>query len=301
MAIRRRPFSVLVATDGSQPARAAVAAAAAFPWPRGTRASGVVARQGFTAPAMVAQWPVQVWTALERGLDQSGAPRRRSSSGAGPGPRWPSSTGPRPRRSSGPGDGSGPAPSSWARRASGCWAGSSSAASPGRLPRRAVPGPGGQRPPAAGTARGARSGRLTARPPGRRAPRPPGAEAGQPPDGRARTRARQAAVPGAGSGGGPRGRPGSTDAQHAEALAAARREVETAARQLGRAGWRTRAQVRVGAPVTELLDAVRDSRADLVAVGARGVGAVERLVLGSVAEGVLSRAPVTVLVVREGR
>jgi nucleotide-binding universal stress UspA family protein len=91
------------------------------------------------------------------------------------------------------------------------------------------------------------------------------------------------------------------DALHAEALAAARREVETAARRLGRAGWRTRELVRVGSPVTELLDAARESRADLVAVGARGVGGVERLVLGSVAEGVLGRTPVTVLVVREGR
>ena len=53
--------------------------------------------------------------------------------------------------------------------------------------------------------------------------------------------------------------------------------------------------------MTELLDAVRDSRADLLAIGARGVGGVERLLLGSVAEGRVGRAPVTVLVVREGR
>jgi nucleotide-binding universal stress UspA family protein len=88
------------------------------------------------------------------------------------------------------------------------------------------------------------------------------------------------------------------DARTAEAVAAARREVEAAARRLGRAGWRTRALVPVGAPLPELLDAVRGSRADLLAIGARGVGGVQRLLLGSVAEGAVGRAPVSVLVVR---
>jgi nucleotide-binding universal stress UspA family protein len=36
----------------------------------------------------------------------------------------------------------------------------------------------------------------------------------------------------------------------------------------------------------------------VLVVGARGVGTVERIVVGSVAEGVVSRAPVPVLVVR---
>jgi ATP-dependent RNA helicase DeaD len=46
----------------------------------------------------------------------------------------------------------------------------------------------------------------------------------------------------------------------------------------------------------ELLDAAKG--ADVLVVGARGVGGVERLLLGSVAERVVSRAPVPVLVVR---
>ena len=37
---------------------------------------------------------------------------------------------------------------------------------------------------------------------------------------------------------------------------------------------------------------------DVLVVGARGVGAVERMVAGSVAEGAVSRAPVPVLLVR---
>ena len=52
----------------------------------------------------------------------------------------------------------------------------------------------------------------------------------------------------------------------------------------------------MGRPLEELVAASTD--ADVLVVGARGVGAVERLVLGSVAEGAVSRAPVPVLVVR---
>jgi nucleotide-binding universal stress UspA family protein len=88
------------------------------------------------------------------------------------------------------------------------------------------------------------------------------------------------------------------DATTAEAVAAARREVEAAARRLGRAGWKTRALVPLGAPLSELLAAIGGARADLLAVGARGIGGVERLLLGSVAEGAVGRAPVSVLVVR---
>ena len=42
MTTSRERFHVLVASDGSAPARAAVRAATVFPWPRGARASGVV-------------------------------------------------------------------------------------------------------------------------------------------------------------------------------------------------------------------------------------------------------------------
>src|SRR5512132_4142284 len=42
---KRRQFVVVVATDGSAEARAAVATTVAFPWPLGTRIDGVVARR----------------------------------------------------------------------------------------------------------------------------------------------------------------------------------------------------------------------------------------------------------------
>jgi nucleotide-binding universal stress UspA family protein len=81
---------------------------------------------------------------------------------------------------------------------------------------------------------------------------------------------------------------------------AARREVEAAARRLARAGWAVKTEVRRGVPLTEVLRAVSASRADLVVLGARGVGGVERWLLGSVAEGTLARAPVSVLLVKGG-
>jgi nucleotide-binding universal stress UspA family protein len=76
------------------------------------------------------------------------------------------------------------------------------------------------------------------------------------------------------------------------------RELDRAARRLERAGWAVETQVRAGVPLAELLAAVQATGADVLVLGARGVGGLERLLLGSVAEGALSRAPVSVLVVR---
>lgn len=78
----------------------------------------------------------------------------------------------------------------------------------------------------------------------------------------------------------------------------ARREVRAAVERLRRAGWRARGSVRVGVPLRELLRAVREERAGMLALGARGAGGVARLLLGSVADGALKRAPVPVLIVR---
>jgi nucleotide-binding universal stress UspA family protein len=79
-------------------------------------------------------------------------------------------------------------------------------------------------------------------------------------------------------------------------LAAARRHLDAARARLAARGWRVRAEVRTGRPLELLLDAAR--AADVLVVGARGTAGVERLLLGSVAEGALARAPGAVLVVR---
>lgn len=78
----------------------------------------------------------------------------------------------------------------------------------------------------------------------------------------------------------------------------AERELHAAAMTLRRAGWRVRRRVVRGAPLATLLSVVRGARADVLVVGGRGVAGLERLLLGSVAEGALNRAPVSVLVVR---
>lgn len=79
---------------------------------------------------------------------------------------------------------------------------------------------------------------------------------------------------------------------------AARREVEAAARRLRRAGWQATAEVRQGVPLAEVLKAVRAARADLLVLGARGIGGVARVLLGSVADGAVKRAPCAVMIVR---
>ena len=56
--------------------------------------------------------------------------------------------------------------------------------------------------------------------------------------------------------------------------------------------------MRSGVPLAELLAAVRAERADVLALGARGAGAVTHFLLGSVAEAALKHAPVEVLIVK---
>jgi nucleotide-binding universal stress UspA family protein len=85
---------------------------------------------------------------------------------------------------------------------------------------------------------------------------------------------------------------------NAERAQEARRAVAWAAVLLKRAGWRARGIVREGVPLPELLQEAAASRADLVVVGARGTGGLARLLLGSVAEGVLDHSPVPVLLVK---
>jgi nucleotide-binding universal stress UspA family protein len=57
-------------------------------------------------------------------------------------------------------------------------------------------------------------------------------------------------------------------------------------------------QVAVGRPVDEIVEAAARPDVDLVVVGARGLGTLERVVLGSVSEGVLRHADRPVLIVK---
>lgn len=84
----------------------------------------------------------------------------------------------------------------------------------------------------------------------------------------------------------------------AAAVRAARRQAHAAVAQLTRGRWQARALVRVGQPLPELMAAVAEAGAQLLVLGARGVGGIDRLLLGSVAEGALDHAPASVLIGR---
>jgi nucleotide-binding universal stress UspA family protein len=87
-------------------------------------------------------------------------------------------------------------------------------------------------------------------------------------------------------------------ALNAERMRRTRREMQVVVARLTSAGWSSRMEVRSGAPLAELLDAVEQCGGDLLVVGARAARGLERALLGSVAEGALNLSPVPVLVVR---
>jgi nucleotide-binding universal stress UspA family protein len=79
---------------------------------------------------------------------------------------------------------------------------------------------------------------------------------------------------------------------------AATKELGSAAAGLKRSGWQTRTMLVHGEPLRDLLGAVATSRAQLLVLGARGTSGVRYLLLGSVAEGALNQSPISVLVAR---
>jgi nucleotide-binding universal stress UspA family protein len=86
--------------------------------------------------------------------------------------------------------------------------------------------------------------------------------------------------------------------QNAALLRQARRSVNAVAAGFRARGWTVQTVVRAGVPLKELLAAVDSTGADVLVLGARGVGGLRRLLLGSVADGALNLSPVPVLVVR---
>jgi nucleotide-binding universal stress UspA family protein len=284
---------VLVATDGSADAGAAVAATLAFPWPPGARVLGVVAA---AAPAAT-ELPVAVRTALGTGQERVAATARRTL-----GRRWPDAEVSVVNQPPVPGIVS----EAHRRRAATIVVGSRGLGAVGRFLMGSV---------SRGVVRDARCPVLVVNRRVRRFARfvvgldgsanarravdfmarlevPSGARVdvvrvvqplhlpsvGLMPAGVRATLRRQLAL------------------LTARRLGAARRDVEAAARGLERAGWKARSIVRTGVPLHEVL--VAASGADCVVVGARGVGGVERLLLGSVAQGLLNRSRIPVVVVR---
>lgn len=291
----RRSFHVLVATDGSPQARAAVTAACAFPWPEGARASAVIAR---TVP-LVAEWPAAVDAAVTLVRDREARRARRVLA-----QRWPDAEVAVVDRP--------PVEAILAearrRRAQAIVLGSRGHGALTRLVLGSV-SLGVVRQAACpvlvvkhrlaevrrlllgidGSPHARRAVRLVAglaRRAGSQVTLVAVVEPVRLPSMALLPQAARIAL-----------------AAEAEGLDVRRhrragRELAAAAAFLGRAGWPVRSQVRSGVPLAELLAAATATAADAVVVGARGVGGVERLLLGSVAEGLLTRCPVPVLVVR---
>lgn len=81
----------------------------------------------------------------------------------------------------------------------------------------------------------------------------------------------------------------------------ARALLDEQARAIAAAGGTvTRTHLRMGRPADQIVDTSREIEADLVVLGSRGLGPIRRLVLGSVAGGVMHHATCPVLVVRGG-
>lgn len=74
--------------------------------------------------------------------------------------------------------------------------------------------------------------------------------------------------------------------------------VQTAAEKLCQAGRLSKAEVLFGTPRREIAEYAKKWDADLVMVGSHGQGALARLLLGSVAHGVLRTAPCSAEIVR---
>lgn len=77
-----------------------------------------------------------------------------------------------------------------------------------------------------------------------------------------------------------------------------REALEAVADRVQRAGVEVEIDVRHGAPHAEILDYAAEVDADLLVMGTHGRSGVDRVLLGSVAERVLRRAPVPVVTVR---
>src|SRR6185295_13791166 len=81
-------------------------------------------------------------------------------------------------------------------------------------------------------------------------------------------------------------------------LGAAKVYLAGKAENLQDAGVRARSLVRVGSPVGVILDVVAEEKATLIAMATHGSKGLKRLVFGSVAEAVIRKSPVPVLLVR---
>lgn len=81
-------------------------------------------------------------------------------------------------------------------------------------------------------------------------------------------------------------------------MAAAREYIVGQAERLERAGVRVRHVVRIGSPIGVVLDVVEELDGTMIALATHGASGVQRFLFGSVAEGIVRKSPVPVLLLR---
>jgi nucleotide-binding universal stress UspA family protein len=86
--------------------------------------------------------------------------------------------------------------------------------------------------------------------------------------------------------------------KYPEVKEAGKRLVQRYGERLAKAGYQVREALRLGKPADEILTVAGKDRADLIVTGAKGLGAVGRILLGSVSTRVVQHAKCSVLVVR---
>jgi nucleotide-binding universal stress UspA family protein len=86
--------------------------------------------------------------------------------------------------------------------------------------------------------------------------------------------------------------------KYPELKEAGRRMVEQSAQKLVKAGFAAEALCQLGNPAEEIMKVAAKHRADLIVMGAKGLGAIGRFLLGSVSTRVMQHANAAVLVVR---
>jgi nucleotide-binding universal stress UspA family protein len=84
-----------------------------------------------------------------------------------------------------------------------------------------------------------------------------------------------------------------------EVILSAHREMSALAKRFSRSGLRIQTSVIQGTPAEVILEQARHHGADLIAMGTHGRSGLDRLLLGSTAERVLSSAPCPILTVRD--
>lgn len=89
-----------------------------------------------------------------------------------------------------------------------------------------------------------------------------------------------------------------TQAQEDESV---RQMAQEAAATLRAGGWKAHAQVRVGPPAHEILEAAREISAELIVTGSKGLTGIPAFLLGSVSQNIAQHAECSVLVVRGPR